>query len=146
MLNGISCGYWFLNIIGGIQTIGSTEKLTKEMKVRRKNSKRRLLNGPSKAKTPVMDFSVIKKLRLKDVNPGAYSGEWIGSGKLLKSISPINGEVIASVRTATPEEYERTVQRAQEAFRKWKNVPAPKHNKMIRQLNNALQKTKSNLG
>src|SRR5262249_51342166 len=67
-------------------------------------------------------------------------------GKLLDSVSPIDGEVIARVRTATPEEYEQTMQRAQEAFRKWQTVPAPKRGELVRQLGNALREAKSDLG
>src|SRR4051812_38607848 len=70
--------------------------------------------------------AIFRRLGLEETNPGVFSGEGSGSEKLLESISPIDGEVIARVRTATPEEYERTIQRAQEAFRKWKTVPAPK--------------------
>ena len=89
---------------------------------------------------------ILKKLGIQETNHGAFSGEWSGSGKLLESISPINGELIARVRTATPDEYERTVQRAQEAFRKWQTVPAPKRGEVVRQLGNALREAKSELG
>ena len=62
--------------------------------------------------------SLFKKLGISEENPGAFNGEWFGSGKPLQSISPNNGEVLASVRTATPQEYERVVKRAGEAFQK----------------------------
>src|ERR1051325_7000688 len=38
---------------------------------------------------------VLRRLGLKETNSGVFSGEWTGSGKLLESVSPINGEVIA---------------------------------------------------
>ena len=66
--------------------------------------------------------SLFKKLGLAENNPGAFCGEWLGAGKLLQSVSPIDGQVLATVRTATPEEYERTVQRAREAFEKWQTI------------------------
>jgi aldehyde dehydrogenase (NAD+) len=90
--------------------------------------------------------AVLKKLGLKKINPGAFCGEWLGSGKVLESISPIDGKVIASVRTATLEEYQRTVQRARAAFQKWQIVPAPKRGEIIRQLGNALREAKADLG
>src|SRR5215475_12421861 len=89
---------------------------------------------------------ILKRLGIQETNSGVFSGEWSGSGKLLESVSPIDGEVIARVRTATPEEYERTVQRAEEAFGKWQTVPAPKRGELVRQLGNALREAKSDLG
>src|SRR5258706_394602 len=89
---------------------------------------------------------VLRKLGLEGDNPGAFCGEWFGSGKLLKSVSPINGEVLATVRTATPEQYERVVRRAQEGFQKWQTVPAPKRGEIVRQLGNALRDAKRDLG
>ena len=88
----------------------------------------------------------LARLGLKSENHGAFCGEWLGSGKPLQSISPIDGQVLATVRTATPEEYETTVQRAQAAFQKWQTVPAPKRGELIRQLGNALRDAKPDLG
>src|SRR6267142_1118153 len=89
---------------------------------------------------------ILRKLGIEETNSGVFSGEWSGSGKLLESVSPIDGEVMARVRTSTTEEYERTVQRAQEAFGKWRTVPAPKRGEVIRQLGNALREAKTDLG
>jgi aldehyde dehydrogenase (NAD+) len=97
----------------------------------------------AKAASPA---AVLRKLGLERENPGVFCGDWLGSGKLLKSVSPINGEVLASVQTATPEEYQRTVGRAQEAFRKWQVMPAPKRGEVVRQLGNALREAKEDLG
>src|ERR1043166_2096769 len=89
---------------------------------------------------------LLQKLGLKSENPGAFCGEWLGSGKPLESISPNDGKVLGSVRTATPAEYETVIQRAQEAFQKWQLVPAPKRGEIIRQLGNALREAKEDLG
>jgi len=88
----------------------------------------------------------LKKLGLKAENPGVFCGEWLGSGKLLKSTSPVDGRLLASVRTATPQEYERVAQRAQQAFLAWQTVPAPKRGEIVRQLGNALRDAKVDLG
>ena len=93
-----------------------------------------------------MTKSLLKKLGLAQSNAGAFCGVWLGGGKKLDSVSPIDGKVLASVRTATPEDYERVVQRAQEAFQKWQTVPAPKRGEVIRQLGNALREAKEELG
>ena len=70
--------------------------------------------------------TLFKKLGLKETNAGVFCGEWLGSGKSLKSLSPINGKTLATVRTATADEYERVIQRAQVAFQTWQNLPAPR--------------------
>jgi aldehyde dehydrogenase (NAD+) len=89
---------------------------------------------------------ILKSLGLKQTNPGAFNGQWFGSGKTVESISPINGKVLGTIRTATPEEYERVVQQAQKAFQKWQSLPAPKRGEIIRQLGNALREAKHALG
>ncbi|HEV2208040.1 MAG TPA: aldehyde dehydrogenase family protein [Verrucomicrobiae bacterium] len=89
---------------------------------------------------------VLRKLGLHTENPGVFCGEWLGSGKVLKSVSPINGRVLANVRTATPEQYERAVQRARAAFEQWQTVPAPKRGELIRQFGTALRAARKDLG
>src|SRR5215471_14506050 len=91
-------------------------------------------------------LSVLKKLGLTPTNPGAFCGEWLGSGKLLESISPNDGRVLARVRTATPAEYEQVIGCAQKAFQTWQTLPAPKRGEVVRQLGNALRRHKSDLG
>jgi len=90
--------------------------------------------------------TLFRKLGLKDVNPGVFCGQWLGSGKPLKSVSPINGQTLATVRTATAAEYESVIERAQGAFQSWQNVPAPKRGEVVRQLGNELRKAKHDLG
>jgi len=88
----------------------------------------------------------LKALGLKALNAGVFDGEWSGAGKILQSHSPNDGNLLAEVRTATPEEYERALQRAATAFEKWKSVPAPKRGEIVRQLGNALRDAKEDLG
>ncbi len=90
--------------------------------------------------------ALLSRLGLATANAGVFGGEWFGSGKTLESVSPIDGEVLAKVRTAGPADYERAVQRAVEAFEKWKMVPAPQRGEVIRQLGNALRAAKADLG
>jgi aldehyde dehydrogenase (NAD+) len=90
--------------------------------------------------------TVLRKLGLEGDNPGAFCGEWLGSGKALTSLSPINGQLLATVRMATAAQYERTLERAAAAFQSWQRVPAPKRGELVRQLGNALRAAKSDLG
>jgi aldehyde dehydrogenase (NAD+) len=91
--------------------------------------------------------AIFPKLGLsRRVNAGVFDGTWGGSGKLLASHSPIDGSLLAQVRTATPAEYERALRRARAAFAHWRTVPAPARGELIRQLGNALRAAKADLG
>ncbi len=50
------------------------------------------------------------------------------------------------MRLAAAEDYERAVQRAEEAFLKWRTIPAPVRGETIRRLGNALREIKKPLG
>ncbi|HTZ19338.1 MAG TPA: aldehyde dehydrogenase family protein, partial [Opitutaceae bacterium] len=89
---------------------------------------------------------LLKQLGLSQNNPGVFAGEWFGSGKSLESVSPIDGRLLARVRTATAEDYERLMRKAQAAFQHWQTVPAPKRGEVVRQLGNALREAKPDLG
>ena len=71
---------------------------------------------------------ILNSLGLDAVNPGTWYGEESSedtSAPLIDSINPTTGEVIASVRSTTPAEYERVVKMAQESFQIWRTMPAP---------------------
>jgi aldehyde dehydrogenase (NAD+) len=100
----------------------------------------------SRQTTRASTAALLKKLGLKTTNPGVFCGEWIGGGSILKSVSPIDGQVLATVRQAAPAQYEQAVCRASAAFQQWRDVPAPRRGDVIRQLGNALRATKRDLG
>ena len=89
---------------------------------------------------------ILQRLHLESQNAGTFHGEWLGSGEVLKSVSPIDGRELAAVRAATMQEYDGTIQRAREAFDKWRAVPPPKRGEIIRQFGNALRAAKRDLG
>lgn len=87
------------------------------------------------------------KLHLQELNLGCSTGnDWFANGHLLTSISPVDGRVIGQVKTATEEDYDLIIQKAQEAFLYWRQVPAPQRGELIRQLGNKLRIYKSALG
>ncbi len=90
--------------------------------------------------------SLFKKLGIEAENPGAFNGEWFGNGPVIEKFSPIDGKLLGRVRTATDAEYEKTITRAQEAFKKWRLTPGPVRGETVRQLGNALREQKSELG
>jgi aldehyde dehydrogenase (NAD+) len=87
----------------------------------------------------------LNKLGIKENNCGVFDGEWRGGGSITESISPIDGKRIARVREASPEDYEKAIGRAQEAFLKWRVTPAPVRGETIRRLGNALRALKEDL-
>lgn len=89
---------------------------------------------------------ILTNLGLKKTNPGVFSGRWGGKGELRDSISPGNGKVIASVREATPADFEEVTARAVEAFQTWRKVPGPLRGNVVRQLGNAFRESKEDLG
>ena len=90
--------------------------------------------------------NVLKNLGLADENLGAFSGEWHGGGEVHEKISPVDGKSLGKFRTASAEDYEKVVRRAQEAFLKWRATPGPVRGETVRQLGNALREQKDNLG
>src|SRR5665213_2731815 len=90
--------------------------------------------------------ALLKRLGLKAINPGVFYGEWTGGGPVQDSVSPIDGSVLAQVRTATADDYEHAVAAAGRAFKTWQSIPAPKRGEVIRQFGNALREGKADLG
>jgi len=89
---------------------------------------------------------VLEKLGLTDVNDGVFDGEWRGGAAKIDKISPIDGRRIASVRTASDDDYNKAIARAQEAFLKWRTTPGPVRGDTVRRLGNALRELKHELG
>src|ERR1700719_1856211 len=90
--------------------------------------------------------SIIEKLGLAEDNAGVFDGKWRGGGAKIDKISPIDGRRLASIRTASDEDYEKTISRAQEAFLKWRITPGPVRGETVRRLGNALRDAKHELG
>src|SRR5438874_12224668 len=90
--------------------------------------------------------SVLEKLDIADESPGVFCGEWRGGGGKIDKISPIDGHRLASVRTASDDDYNKAIARAQEAFSKWRMTPGPVRGETVRRLGNALRELKNELG
>ena len=87
----------------------------------------------------------LERLGIGPVNPGMFCGEWRGSGAIRERVTPIDGTVIASVQEATAEDCDAAIARAQEAFLRWRTVPAPVRGETIRRFGNALRAAKLDL-
>lgn len=94
-----------------------------------------------------MKYDFLEKLGIKDENSGAYCGEWLKtSGKTLDVFTPIDGTLIAKVNQASKHDYEKVMENASEAFRKWRMIPAPKRGEVVRQIGMEYRRYKKELG
>jgi aldehyde dehydrogenase (NAD+) len=84
-------------------------------------------------------MNYLEKLGIAEVNGAGSAGE-------IASLSPADGKPIARVRTQTRAEYDAVVDRARDAFPRWRVVPAPKRGEIVREMGNALREHKAELG
>lgn len=90
---------------------------------------------------------VLKNLGVKEVNEGCSTGNtWFSNGEMLESYSPVDGQLIAKVKTANEDDYRKVVASAKSAFLYWRTVPAPKRGEIVRQFGEKLRQKKSDLG
>lgn len=91
---------------------------------------------------------ILNQLGINEINKGASTGSyWFNTrGEKIDSISPVDGQLIASVNGAGENDYEATIIKAQEAFLDWRMVPAPKRGEVVRQLAEKLREYKEPLG
>ena len=61
-------------------------------------------------------------------------------------VSPITGEVVATLTEHTVAETEAAIAKASEAFTKWRQVPAPRRGELVRLFGEELRKSKEDLG
>ena len=92
---------------------------------------------------------LLQRLGLAEENSGA----WIGSraldtsaGLAVGSENPATGLDIATVRLASRAHLEEVTRAAQEAFERWRLVPAPRRGEIVRQMGEVLRAHKEDLG
>jgi aldehyde dehydrogenase (NAD+) len=90
----------------------------------------------------------LQALGLKRINKGICTGvKWYETkGDRIDSYSPADGELIGIVNQATKIDYEKMMKVAEEAFKTWRMVPAPKRGEIVRQMGDELRKNKEALG
>jgi aldehyde dehydrogenase (NAD+) len=95
-----------------------------------------------------MNKDFLQVLGLQEKNQGTSTG--LASSNLsqtyIDSYSPVDGAYIGSVSVTSRKEYDQVVAKAQEAFKVWRSVPAPKRGEIVRQYGEALRKHKDALG
>ena len=92
-------------------------------------------------------IKVLTSLGIKGKQLGCSTGEkWMGSGSLIKTNSPVNGDSLFEVTSTSIDDYERTIESAENAFQIFRKIPAPKRGELVRQFGDALRNQKENLG
>ncbi len=89
----------------------------------------------------------LNALGIKDINDGTSTGvDHFSSGEMIASYSPVDGALIAKVKTTSREDYEKVMDSATAAFKKWRLVPAPQRGEIVRQFGLRLRTLKEPLG
>jgi aldehyde dehydrogenase (NAD+) len=92
--------------------------------------------------------NILTTFNIQSINNGASTGQdcWNTTGALIDSYSPVDGKLIASVKSATASDYDRVIKTAQAAFLEWRQLPAPKRGEVVRQLAERIRFYKEPLG
>ncbi len=89
----------------------------------------------------------LAQLGIQELNDGTATGSVrFGNGEMLVSYSPVDGQLIAKVKTTTAEDYEKVMQAATAAFQTFRMIPAPKRGEIVRQFGEKLRQNKEALG
>ncbi|WP_346859287.1 aldehyde dehydrogenase family protein [uncultured Draconibacterium sp.] len=90
----------------------------------------------------------LAELGIREVNNGVCTGTvWKETaGSVVESFSPSDGALIAKVNQATAADYREVVEKAKNAFKVWRMIPAPKRGEVVRQMGLELRKYKEPLG
>jgi aldehyde dehydrogenase (NAD+) len=93
---------------------------------------------------------ILRDLGLSALNSGGSTGKsWWASGAqagLLQSINPATGDVLAQVRLCSDADYRHIAQQAEDSFKSWRLVPAPRRGEFVRLVGQALREKKDRLG
>jgi len=91
--------------------------------------------------------NALDQLGISESNGGvAIGNRFFGDGENIQSFSPADGQLIGSCSSATKENFEEVMLAAEEAFKGWGNLPAPKRGEIVRQFGDKLRDKKEALG
>src|SRR5690606_34516373 len=89
----------------------------------------------------------LQQLGINELNQGTSTGqEFFANGEVLESYSPVDGKLIGKVIMSTPADYQRAMEKATEAFKTFRLMPAPQRGEIVRQFGNKLRENKEALG
>ena len=97
-----------------------------------------------------MPHPVLTALGLSGTESGTYlgNGAWstTSDAGVVEPVNPTDGSVLARVQSASREDYDTIVERAQMAFKVWRTTPAPRRGEAVRLCADALRAHKDALG
>ena len=96
----------------------------------------------------MIDINFLKDLGIGKSNSGTCDGvNWFSLDSTERHIlSPVDGNLIASVFETDEKSYEKLIDTSKKAFKKWRKIPAPKRGDIVRQIGNELRLNKDSLG
>ncbi|MFW6358683.1 MAG: aldehyde dehydrogenase family protein, partial [Chroococcales cyanobacterium] len=62
-----------------------------------------------------------------------------GNGEKLEVTTPIDGSLVSYVRLGTPDDLDKAVKAANEAFLQWRLIPAPQRGELVRRIANKVR-------
>ncbi|MFD2725696.1 L-piperidine-6-carboxylate dehydrogenase [Hyunsoonleella rubra] len=96
------------------------------------------------------DFGIndaLQTLGIIAVNEGTSTGSFhFSNGDIIESYSPVDGQLIAKVKSTTKADYETVMKVATSAFKTWRLMPAPQRGEIVRQFGEKLREKKEALG
>jgi aldehyde dehydrogenase family 7 protein A1 len=91
--------------------------------------------------------NILSSLGLKEMNYGVYNGTWHdGEGETVHSINPATNQIIASVKTGSIAQLNKTLSIIEQVKPMWREMPAPRRGEIVRQMRVALEEKKNELG
>ena len=89
----------------------------------------------------------LKNLGISKENYGVSTGgDYFANGNFIESYSPTDGQLIAKVKTANAQDYQKVVETAKAAFKEFRMIPSPKRGELVRQFGLKLREYKEDLG
>ena len=89
----------------------------------------------------------LRKLGVQEINDGNSTGTThFGSGEIIESYSPVDGALIGKVRCTSKSNFEKVMNTATNAFKTWREKPAPQRGEIVRQFGEKLRELKEPLG
>ena len=89
----------------------------------------------------------LEQLGVKAINEGTSTGiNNFSNGPTLESFSPVDGQLIGSVKCTSEADYEKVMQAATAAFQSFRVMPAPQRGEIVRQFGEKLRQNKEALG
>jgi aldehyde dehydrogenase (NAD+) len=89
----------------------------------------------------------LAQLGIKAINEGTSTGvNTFSNGPILESYSPVDGQLIGSVKCTSDADYEKVMHAATAAFQTFRIMPAPQRGEIVRQFGEKLRQNKEALG